>query len=708
MSKSRQNEFLDKLTRITEANLSNERFGASELAKEARMSHSNLHRRLKSATGLSISQFIRRIRLERAHALLQESTSIISAIAFDCGFHSVSYFNKCFHDHYGYPPGQIRNEEFTDSGPDDQQPDTSLKRPVRKRTKIIIVASVSVLVIATIILLAILKPFGSDDNQRDLSVAVLPFRNDSPDEENAYFIDGIMEEVVLNLQTIKELRVPGRTSVEQYRATTRSIPEIAEELGVKYIVEGSGQKYGDKVILRVQLLEGATDRHLWGESYDREIESVEVIIDIQSQIAHSIARELQAAITPEEREIIEKVPTTSLTAYYFVQRSKEEVERYWSVKQDNYDREPSEALERAEVFSNKALEYDSTFAQAYTQLAIVYERKYFWETYLSENFLDTILILADKALSYDDQLANAYFVKGYYYERHNQKEKAITEYERALKLNPNDWVTYCRIGMTYNNIDLVKSLEYYEKALVLYRGPILPNFYREIALVYYCAGLKERNFHYTKEALKLSGDSAKYFGDLAFHEVRFGNVEKAVEYAEKAYAIDSTHYWVLFHLGELHSFLDQYEECLKYFKEYDRRSKVLDNPDPSSSLRVGHSLWVNGFKDEAAVYFNKALEFHKEVIELGRKFVEDNYYALACIYAFQGYKETAFEYLRLLKREVRGYFYFIEYLKIDPLLDSIREEPEFQQIVLELEARYQVEQERVRLWLEENDPLQYN
>lgn len=703
-SQSRQKELLDRLTRITEANLANEQFGASELAKEAGMSHSNLHRRLKSATGLSISQFIRQARLEKAHALLQESTSIISAIAFECGFHSVSYFTTCFHDHFGYPPGQIRKENFTDSVPDDQLPDTSQKSQGIKRATIITVASVSVLVIAAIIPLTILKPFGADNKPRDLSIAVLPFRNDSPDDENAYFINGIMEEVVLNLQTIKELRVPGRTSVEQYRATTRSIPEIAEELGVNYIVEGSGQKYGDEVILRVQLLEGDTDKQLWGDSYEKEIESVEVIIDIQSQIAQSIAHELQAVITPKEREIIEKVPTTNLAAYYFVQRSKEEVERYWSVFQGYRHREyNSEALERAEDFARKALEFDSTFAQAYTQLAIVYERKYYWETYLNENFLDTLLNLADKALSYDDQLAEAYFVKGYYYERNNQKEKALTEYDRVLKLNPNDWVTYFRIGAIFENRDLVKSLDYLQKATLLYRGPILPNICREIAWVYGCAGLKERNYYYTKEAYKLSGDSAQYYGSLAFPEEMVGNFEKAIEYAEKAYTIDSSDYLALLKLGLYHSFLDQYEESLRYFRAYDRGLKVLHKPDLFNTFRIGHTLWVNGITDEAVVYFNTALEFHNEAIERGRKHVVENYYALACIYAFRGDKEKAFEYLRLVKRELRGFFFYIEYLKIDPLLDSIREEPEFQQIVRELVARYQAEHERVRKWLEENN-----
>jgi len=122
--------------------------------------------------------------------------------------------------------------------------------------------------------------WSSEIKELEKSIAVLPFVNDSQDEENTYFINGIMEEVLNNLQTKKDLRVISRTSIEQYRNPTISIPEIAKELDVNYIVEGSGQKYGNTFRLRVQLLEGAEDRHLWGGSYEREIESPEDIFSV--------------------------------------------------------------------------------------------------------------------------------------------------------------------------------------------------------------------------------------------------------------------------------------------------------------------------------------------------------------------------------------------------------------------------------------------
>jgi len=251
----------------------------------------------------------------------------------------------------------------------------------------------------------------------DKSIAVLPFIDDSQDKESTGFINGIMDEVLINLQTIKDLRVPGRTSVEQYRNNeTKSIPVIAKELGVNYIVEGSGQKYGNTFVLRIQLLEGSKDKHLWGHSYEQKIDNVEDIIDIQSRIAQSIAAELKAIITPEEKQLIEKTPTTSLSAYDFYQRGREELTKYWL---DNNNRE---ALEKAKDYYLKSLDYDSTYAQSYSGLSWVYYQKYYWGTFFSGNFMDSVLILADLALSYDDQLSEAYLLRGIYY---SEKGKTV-------------------------------------------------------------------------------------------------------------------------------------------------------------------------------------------------------------------------------------------------------------------------------------------
>jgi TolB-like protein len=162
------------------------------------------------------------------------------------------------------------------------------------------------------------RNLNADISKLEKSIAVLPFINESPVDSNKYFINGIMEEVLTNLQKIKDFRVLSRTSTEQYKGPDRpSVPEIAKKHNVNYVVEGSGQKYGNKFVLRVQLITGKNERHLWAKSYDREIKKTTDIISMQSEIAQLIASELKTTITPEEKQRIEKTPTASLTAYDF-------------------------------------------------------------------------------------------------------------------------------------------------------------------------------------------------------------------------------------------------------------------------------------------------------------------------------------------------------------------------------------------------------
>jgi TolB-like protein len=183
-------------------------------------------------------------------------------------------------------------------------------RPDARKSKkklIILFSGIVLLGVIIVILLFVFDIINGEKKTKELekSIAVLPFINDSPDEENAYFINGIMDEILINLQTIKELRVISRTSVERYRGPDKpSIPQIARELGVNYIVEGSGQKYGNTISLRVQLLKAVKESHLWAESYKQEINEVNDILSIQGQIAQSIATELETVITPQEENAI--------------------------------------------------------------------------------------------------------------------------------------------------------------------------------------------------------------------------------------------------------------------------------------------------------------------------------------------------------------------------------------------------------------------
>jgi TolB-like protein len=298
-----------------------------------------------------------------------------------------------------------------------------------KKKLIFLLSGISLVVVIVFVVLFVFDIIGGKKETKEIekSIAVLPFINDSPSDTTTYFINGLMDEILIDLQTIKDLRVISRNSVEHFRGSDKpTTPEIAKKLYVNYIVEGSGQKYGNTVRLRVQLLEAAKDKHLWGKSYEQEIQETRDIFVIQSQIAQSIAEELKAIITPEEKQLIYKTKTTSLTAYDFYEKGRDEYIKYW-INNDN-----RAALEKAEDLFQEAIKNDPTFAQAYAGLARIYYDKHYWETYYTEKFLDSVPVLCDLALSYDNQVADAYIVRGNYYRTKGISAKAIDEYDKAL------------------------------------------------------------------------------------------------------------------------------------------------------------------------------------------------------------------------------------------------------------------------------------
>ena len=534
----------------------------------------------------------------------------------------------------------------------------------------------------------------------DKSIAVLPFRNDSPDEGNMYFINGTMEAILDNLCKIKDLRVPGRTSVEQYREVAKSIQVIADELNVSYILQGSGQKIGNRVLLTIHLLDGIHDHLLWSKPYDRQIEKMEDLIDIQSEIAQLVAEEIQAVIEPEEKKLIENIPTSSLTAFDFYQRGMAEL----AVGNYNY----------AKQLFHEAIQIDSTFAQAYVGLALVYRSNRYWETIFEEDFLDSVLILADKALSIDNRLSDAYTIRGYYYNQVGELDKAINDYDRAVQFNPNNGTAYRQSGELYAQNDLVKSMQNYHKALGLLRGDRLPGILNGIGMAYLRAGFIEKSKYYYSEAFKLTRDSMQYYNGLKMCEFVSGDFSGSIEYGKKIQALDTTIYdlnwigpdqdnW----LGECYMMNGDYLKALKYYNKWIDKGQLHGQNNVFGMHRIGWAYWMNGMKEEGEVYFMKQVDYSKKILDMGHVIGTTfrNYYDLAATYAFLGERDSAYNYLRIYANYPIFHSWSVNYLIHDPLFDSIRDEPEFQQIVGVVQTKYQAEHERVRQWLEENDML---
>ena len=581
----------------------------------------------------------------------------------------------------------------------------NVSEPVRekRKSKISRVVAGSILALGLIVLgtLFIPKLFKSE-KLPERSIAVLPFIDDSPDKDNVHIINGVMEEILINLQRIDDLTVISRNSVEQYRGTTKpGTPEIAKNLGVNYIVEGSGQKYGNKIRLRIQLIavSNGKERHLWGESYEREINAPEDYFIIQSQVAQAIATELHAIISPSEKQLIEKASTANLNALYFYQRGREEFVNFY-ITQNRV------ALEKAENFFHEALNNDPAYAKAYVGLAKVFWEKHYWSDYFSKNFLDSVLILANKAIAFDNQLAEAYTIRGVYYSDIGEPELAAKEINKAIKFNPNDWSSYL-IKAQNPGGDLLTGIENYHKVYSLNRGSESPGYLRSLSELYLNAGFSEKARYYAREAFTLDGDSLKFHLFSGWIETWSGNYLKGLEYANKAYAMDSANLTGLHLLGHTEMFLRHYNEALFYFKKYIESQQAVGQLNLVDQEDLGFANWQSGNIVEAEEYFRKEIEYCNKATSLGRSFGNTGaYYELAAIYAIKGDRDKALKNLETFWQQqeligVKEKIIYVQVLKGDPVFDNLRNDADFQQIVMKIESKYQSDHERVRKWLED-------
>jgi TolB-like protein len=200
------------------------------------------------------------------------------------------------------------------------------------------------------------------------SIAVLPFENLSAERENAYFADGVQDEILTNLAKIADLKIISRVSVMQYKSgLARNLREIGQQLGVANVVEGSVQRSGNRVRVNAKLVDASTDSQLWAQTYDRDLADV---FAIQSEIAKAIAQELQAKLSPREENAIENPPTADITAFDLYTHAK-------NLLLTSFSSAARAKLLQAADLLNQAIAHDPSFFEAYCQLAHAHDLLYF-------------------------------------------------------------------------------------------------------------------------------------------------------------------------------------------------------------------------------------------------------------------------------------------------------------------------------------------
>jgi len=258
------------------------------------------------------------------------------------------------------------------------------------------------------------------------SIAVLPFENLSSDKENAFFAQGIQDEIITTLSKISGLRVISRTSTERYKSAPENLPEIARELRVANILEGSVQKSGDRVHINVQLIQADTDAHLWAQSYDRQLID---IFGVEAEVAKSIADSLQATLSPQEKARVETKATNNPDAYVLYLRG-----RTYQTRPDNFLQD----FQSAAQFYEQAIALDPNFALAHARLSATTSQIYHWFE-PTETLKNKARTEAEQSLRLQPDLGEGHLALGlyYYYEEANY-EKALSEFALAARSLPND------------------------------------------------------------------------------------------------------------------------------------------------------------------------------------------------------------------------------------------------------------------------------
>ncbi|MBI2813204.1 MAG: TIR domain-containing protein [Opitutae bacterium] len=280
------------------------------------------------------------------------------------------------------------------------------------------------------------KPAPAAPQASDKSIAVLPFENRSEDKSNAYFADGIHEDILTNLAHIAELRVVSRTSVMEYRGTTKKVRQIGQELGVAWLLEGSVQRAGNKVRVTGQLINARTDQHVWAQSYDRDLTD---IFTIQTALAQEIARALSAALSPEEKNLLERRPTTNPAAYELLLKARQI---------DRNGNDTREELLAQEALLKQATEMDPDFAEAWARLSAAHTLMRFNNMDLTPARLDQARAAIETAQRLAPDHPEVLIGLGsYYYYGLRDYPRALEQFGRIARQWPNHYYGHFLTGL---------------------------------------------------------------------------------------------------------------------------------------------------------------------------------------------------------------------------------------------------------------------
>jgi TolB-like protein/Flp pilus assembly protein TadD len=458
----------------------------------------------------------------------------------------------------------------------------------------------------------------------DKSIAVLPFENLSRDPDNAYFTEGVQDEILTRLAKVADLKVISRTSTAHYASAPSDLRQIASQLGVANILEGSVQKAADQVRVNVQLINAASDAHLWAESFDRKLTD---IFTVESDIAKTIADTLQAKLTSSAKQAIAARPTENMEAHELYLRG-----RYFAGKRTADD------LQRAIAYYNQALVKDPNYAIAYVGIANSYMLLREYSKLTAAEAFPKAQAAAARALAIGDNLGEAHAALAFVIAGADFNFKdAKREFERAIELNPNssDAHYFFAISVLVPLGEFDQAIAEIKHAIALDPFSVIMN--ANLGLAYILARRYPEAIGQLRETAELNPSSRQVHSRLGSALLLSGDVPGAIA---------------------------------EYEKERESARKEGQGREYYGAVFLAHLYGVSGNREEALKLFDEAKQLEDRVGAWA--------YGNALIQIGPANKEQAIDWL---ERSYEAKEPQISSIKVDPFLDPLRNEPRFQALV---------------------------
>jgi TolB-like protein/Tfp pilus assembly protein PilF len=416
-------------------------------------------------------------------------------------------------------------------------------------------------------------------------IAILPFSNISPDQSDEYFADGMTEELINTISHNHQLKVIARTSVGRYKGSQKSISEIAKEIGVGSVLEGSVRKAGNKIRVTAQLIDASTEDHMWSDNYDRQLDDVFVI---QSEIAKSVSEALMTRLIPEEEKNVERKATRSSTAYVGYLRAR-------TLMRDRTEG----GMKEAKKLFEEAIAEDPTYAEAYAGLADAYYLLGNYEHMPKAESLEKGREALDKALSLDDGLAEAHNTLAHFLVGDYKFAEAEGEFRKAISLNPNyslahHWYGIClmetgkiadslqetrladdldplspvlAVNMAWNHAvmgDKMEAEKWMQRLKALDQASRFYDF--TLALVLEQDGDFEGAAMNTEEGLRKHPKESGYVWALGYYYGKLGKRTEAARMLDRFNALPDGTFGKPFGLAMIHAGLGEKDEMFRYLE----------------------------------------------------------------------------------------------------------------------------------------------